>query len=507
MVAAKAGAARRRGPQGPAATILIGIGAATLLLRCAGPSAEGPPPPNVIFLLADDQAHDSLSAAGHPLLSTPNLDRLATEGVHFANAFATTALCSPSRASFYTGQYARTHGVLHNALPLPDQAELFPGLLQAAGWDTAFIGKWHIGHHTVRDLTWFDHTLTYKSQGRYLDNVFRSGDELVETEGFVDDVVTDFALEFIERERDGPFLLCVGFKSTHRPRTPAPRHAELFAETEFETPPNYASLPPFPRRTEWAELSRRAGERVSDRPDEDWAEDYGERWPMVLTRDQSESRRDYLRLVTALDENVGRILDRLDELGLADDTLVIYASDHGYLEQEHGLNGKGTAYESSMRTMLLMRYPRLDQRGSLEQLALSIDVAPTVLDLAGLPIPDGMQGRSLRPLLQRGTATDGWRTDLLYEFFQGRMYGGLPTTLAVRDERFKLIVYPGYPKWTQLFDVAGDPHEMTNLAQSREHAKTRSRLHQRLMELQRELGPVADHNPQGGGATAGDSGR
>jgi N-acetylglucosamine-6-sulfatase len=364
----------------------------------------------------------------------------------------------------------------------------FPRLLQAAGYDTAFVGKWHVGSKGQGGrLPGFDEVTAYKSQGRYLDNVFRSAGERVPTEGFVDDRVTDFAIEFISREREAPFLVCVGFKSAHRPRTPAPRHAGLYAEAEFEPPPSYASLPPFPRRTEWAELSRRAGERVLDVPDEDWAEDYGERWPMVLVRDRSEEQRDYLRLVTALDENVSRLLATLDELGLADDTLVIYASDHGFLEAEHGLNGKGTAYEGSMRTVLLMRYPRFAPRGAEARLALSVDVAPTVLELAGVERPEGLEGRSLVPLL-RGDDDLDWRQEVLYEFYQGRMYGGFPTTLAVRGERHKLITYPGYPSWTELYDLEADPHEMVDLADEGEHAGLRARMERRLEALEAELG-------------------
>ena len=300
-------------------------------------------------------------------------------------------------------------------------------------------------------------------------------------------MATDFALEFLRRERDAPFLLCLAFKGTHRPRTPPARHAQLFADATFEPPANYASLPPFPRRTEWSDLSRRAGEVVVDEPSEDWAEDFGKRVPWVAARNVDRTIRDYLRLVTALDENVGRILGALDELGLAEDTLVIYASDNGFIDREHGIGGKGTAYEGSMRSLLLVRYPRLAARGAVDRLVLNVDVAPTVLELAGLAVPDCMQGRSLVPLLERGDEAP-WRTEVLYEFYRSRMYGGIPTTLAVRGERYKLITYPGYPSWTELFDLAQDPLEMRDLADSPEHGEVRAALERRLAEIEAELG-------------------
>jgi arylsulfatase A-like enzyme len=450
--------------------------------------------PNVLFLIADDQAAGTLSCEGHALLSTPNLDRLAASGVRFANAFVSSSICSASRASFLTGHYARSHRVIHNRDQLGGHVRTFPQLFTAAGWDTAYFGKWHLGGSSATSMRGFGHTCALPVQGRYHDAEFYRDGERIRTEGFVDDVTTDFAIEFLKRERGAPFLVCVGFKSAHRPRQPAARFDGLFTEVTFEPPASLHHLPPFPRRAEWSAMSRDAGHRVEDdAPPPDWAESFGERPALVSYDDvRTEYQRDYLRLITGIDENVGRLLDTLDELELADGTIVVYVSDHGYMHGEHGLGGKATAYEESMRIPFLVRDPRLERAGVVaEGLAANIDVAPTLLDLAGLAIPPNTQGRSLRPLLE-GT-DEAWRDALLYEFYRSPMYGGVPTTIAVRHERWKLITYPGYPEWTELYDLDADPFEMNDLARDPDHAEIRARLAERLAQLEEEAGP----RPQG----------
>ena len=470
-----------------------------LLSACLQLGATGEPPstparPNVVYLIADDQASGTLSCEGHPYLSTPNIDRIAREGARFENAFVTSSICSASRASFLTGRYARDHGVLHNRDTLREGVATFADLLTAAGWDSAFVGKWHLGKKSFDTIRGFGHTAVLPVQGRYQNAKFVVDGEAVKTEGYVDDRTTDFALEFLERERDGPFLLCVGFKAAHKPREPAARFAHLFEDATFGPPPSVSSLPPFPRRAEWRVLAERAGELLEEEAvPADWAETYGVRRSLVkFNESRDASAREYLRLIAGIDENVGRILDALDERDLARNTVVVYTSDHGYMQGEHGMGGKATAYEESMRTILLVRDPRFAARGDapIHQLALNIDVAPTLLDLAGLEVPDAMQGRSLRPLLA-GEA-DGWRTSFLYEFYRSPVYGGVPTTLAVREDRWKLITYPGYPEWSELFDLASDPHEMNNLAGDPEHADQLERLLGELAKLEEVAGERAE---------------
>jgi arylsulfatase A-like enzyme len=466
---------------------------AALVTRPGASQAEGAERPNVLFMISDDQAAGTLSCAGHPLLSTPSLDRLAASGVRFANAFTTSSICSASRASFLTGHYARSHGVLHNRDQLRGHVRSFPHLFTRAGWDTAYVGKWHLGGRSVNSLRGFTHTCALPVQGRYRDADFYRDGELIQTEGFVDDVTTDFAIEFLGRPREAPFLLYVGFKSAHRPRDPADRFDELFADATFEPPASVDHLPPFPRRSEWSGMSREAGHRVEDdAPAADWAADYGER-PSLITFDEVrlESRRNYLRLIAGVDENVGRLLDALDALELAETTIVVFTSDHGYMHGEHGLGGKAVAYEESIRTPLLIRDPRNTKAGLVvNELAVNIDLAPTLLDLVGLGIPTGTQGRSLRPLLERTDTS--WREAFVYEFYRSPMYGGVPTTIALRHERWKLITYPGYPAWTELFDLDADPYEMNDLARSADSADTLVRLTAQLAELEAEAGPRAE---------------
>jgi arylsulfatase A-like enzyme len=214
--------------------------------------------------------------------------------------------------------------------------------------------------------------------------------------------------------------------------------------------------------------------------------------------------REYLRLVAGIDENVGRLLDELDRLELSANTIVVYTSDHGYLHGEHGLGGKAVAYEEAMRTLLLIRDPRMEQTGRvIERLALNIDVAPTLLDLAGLEIPAGVQGRSLRPLLEG--REEPWRDAFVYEFYRSPMYGGVPTMIAIREERWKLITYPGYPEWSELFDLDADPGEMNNLARDPGHADELARLEARLAEIEAGIGPrPSDDERAGDGDGPGD---
>ena len=474
---------RRRGP--------ALLWTTTLLLACSTEARE--PRPNVLFLIADDQAAGTLSCEGHPVVETPHIDLIAEGGARFANAFVTTAMCSASRASFLTGRYGRAHDVLRNRGSIRVGVPTFPELFTAAGWDTAYIGKWHVDGKQTGRLPGFSHSCVLPVQGSYRDPRYYRDGEVLETEGFVDDLTTDFAIEFLRREREGPFLLCVGFKSTHRPRDPADRFDELFADATFEPPPSMESFPPFPRRPEWVEMSRSAGHLVDDEtPAADWAEAFGERRSLKeLTEKRDEAMREYLRLVAGIDENVGRLLDVLDELGATDDTIVVYTSDHGYLHGEHGMGGKAVAYEEAIRTLLLVRDPRIEGSGRIVQrMALNIDVAPTLLDLAGLPIPPGVQGRSLRPLLEG--REEPWREAFLYEFYRSPMYGGVPTVIAVREERWKLITYPGYPEWSQLFDLETDPREMRDLARDPEHAAERERLERRLREVESRIGERPD---------------
>ena len=467
---------------------LLVAAAALGLLACSRADRR----PNVVVLVADDQAHGTLSALGHPFLETPSIDRIARGGTVFANAFVTTSLCSPARVSLLTGQWARVHGVVTNSQPLPPGAVTFASVLAGAGYETACFGKWHMGARPGA-RPGFETWASYDGQGVYRDSTFDVNGVPTPSRGFVDDVTTDYAIEFLRAPRQRPFLAYVGFKAAHGPREPDPRFASAYAELVPEPPPNADAPPPFPRRAEWDALVAAAGVPPEElRPPDGWAEGLDRRGPASYDAEQVERRRDYYRLIAALDENVGRILGALDELGLADGTIVLYASDHGFANGEHGRTGKRTAYEESMRTLLLLKDPRR-AGGTVEQLALNVDVAPTLIELCGLDVPAGMQGRSLVPLLD-GQSVE-WRRDFLYEYYRESDFlrpwtwfaHAVPSILALRtDEPSKLIVYPGREAWTELYRLDADPWETDNVARSDPSA---ARMRARLAELEAELGP------------------
>jgi arylsulfatase A-like enzyme len=466
--------------------------ALALASACSGPDPETVRP-NVLVLLSDDQAAGTMSCEGHPVLRTPSIDRIAAEGALFSNAFVTTSLCSPSRVSFLSGQWARTHGILTNSQPLTEEVETFATLLSKAGYETAYFGKWHMGAQRG-PRPGFERSISYHGQGHYHGNVFVEGGERVPTRGFVDDEATSFLIDFLREPRERPFAAVLGFKSAHGPREPAERYARLFADVEIEAPPNADVMAPFPRKDEWEALAEAAGiEMGAYAPPEDWRRGFERtRAPGWYGDDQRERLRDYWRLIAGIDENVGRILDALDELGLAERTVVVFASDNGFANGEHGMSGKRSAYEESMRIPFVLRYPPLGARDAVDELVLNVDLAPTLLELCAVPVPATMQGRSLVPLLTNEAVE--WRRDFLYEYFReaehetdGWFAYAAPTLLAVRtDAPSKLIVYRGYASWTEYFRLDSDPWERVNAVSATDEV---ARLTARLAELEAEIGP------------------
>jgi arylsulfatase A-like enzyme len=404
------------------------LGLLGLVLACGTRSR-----PSFVVLIADDQRWDGLGVvqrelgeeARSPWIETPQLDRLADEGVRFRHAFVVTSLCSPARASLLTGRYPHEHGILDNRSEFPADLPTYASALRGAGYRTGYVGKWHMGVQ-AGPRPGFDYSASYTGQGRYFDATFELDGERTGTTGFIDDVATDFAIEFI-RAADEPFLLVLGFKAPHGPRESAGRIA--------------AGGPERSRRVE-------------------------------------EAHRENFRLIAALDENLGRLREALRELGRDERTVIVFTSDNGYLIEEHGLGGKRFAYEESIRVPLLVHDPRLRDalRGrALDELVLDIDLAPSLLSLAGEPIANEMQGRSWAPLLTSEAIS--WRDAFLYEYFFSPDFRA-PPILALRTASAKLIRYPGHPAWTEVFDLAADPYERRNLAASR--PELRAELEHRL---------------------------
>jgi arylsulfatase A-like enzyme len=427
--------------------------------------------PNFLFIYTDDQRYDAMgvvqreqgASARFPWFKTPNMDRLAAEGVRFRNAFVTVSLCSPSRAVFLTGRYTHVNGVANNHTHFPTNSVTHATILRAAGYKTGYIGKWHMGNQSGQ-RPGFDYSASYIAHGRYDDCPFEVNGVPTPTKGWVDDVATDYAISFMRTNKSSPFSLVVGFKSPHGPRQPPERLKNAFA-----------SEVPRPAQNGTAFAIYLPEEKKHK--------------PTLGPNEPKEGVLNYFRCIAGADENVGRLLTALDELGIAENTMVIYTSDNGYYLGEHGLGDKRSAYEESLRIPLLVRYPKLGLKGVvMDEPVLNIDLAETLIDYAGLKAPKEMQGLSWRRLLERkGTGpVKDWRTSFFYEYFYENNFP-IPTVLAVRTEVDKLVKYPDHKQWLELYDVKSDPYETNNLASDKSHAKRQGELETEFQRLSKKM--------------------
>ena len=433
------------------------------LAASAAPSV-GAQPRNVVVILSDDHRYDFMGF--HPeapdFLRTPNLDRMAAGGAHVANAFVTTSLCSPSRASIFTGQYAHNHGVVDNSTPVPDGTRFFPQDLQAAGYRTALVGKWHMGEGDDRPRPGFDRWVSFRGQGSYTDPVLNVDGERVEHEGaYTTDVLTDYALDWLaERAGDGaPFFLHLAHKAVHAEFVPAERHAGAYADVPVPYPAsmalteaNYAGKP------RWVREQRGSWHGV----------DYLYHGTLGPGGFDAFYRR-YAETLLALDESVGRVLDYLEESGLSENTLVLYLGDNGFLLGEHGLIDKRNAYEESIRVPFLAWAPGYVAPGSrVDGLVRNIDVAPTVMELTGAASPIDMDGTSFLDLLAAPASgpaapSPNDAREFLYEYYWEYAFPHTPTTFALRGDRYKYVYYHGLWDTAELYDLETDPREQHNL--------------------------------------------
>ena len=441
---------------------LLGAGAVGALTSACARRSPGPTArrPNIVFVLVDDQRWDAAGFMGHPFLPTPNIDRIANEGVRFDNAFVTTSLCSPSRACFLTGCYAHTHGVVTNDGNDPDPGcPTFPALLQKRGYETAFIGKWHMAP-SAQPRDGFDYWLSFAGQGHYTDPDLNENGRDFKASGYMTDILTDYAVAWLRQPRERPFCLVLSHKAVHGPFTPAARHAEALADARTPEPASYretlADKPAWLRRM--MTYGARRGEWIGSQGRPVPAEIPPQDWDPA-----SKSRLDYYRAMLAVDDSVGRVLRALEASGQLERTAVVYASDNGFFHGEHRRGDKRLAYEESIRIPMVMRYPEAVRPGTAcEDLVLNIDLAPTLLELAGAAIPAHMQGASLRPLLAEESAR--WRESFLYTYFREEWLPSIPLIHGVRSRRWKYIAYPDVDDIEELYDLAADPQEMRNLA-------------------------------------------
>lgn len=443
-------------------SIILIAAAILLLLNPFASIAQRQKQPNIVFILSDNQRWDFMGCAGHPFVQTPHMDRLAKEGVLFSNAFVTTAICSPSRASFLTGQYAHTHGVTKNITVWNNENVTFLELLKKEGYDTSFIGKWHMPGR-LPELRGVDQFVTFtieKGQGRYLDcPLIVNGVEKPSQKPYVTEELTDYAIEFIKQPRENPFCLYLSHKAVHHRWIPPPDMANLYSEEK----------PPFPR--EYNPFNFSTNGYMFE------GMGFTQGFPTKLYRD-------YSRTVTALDREVGRVLDKIDELGMKDNTIVIFAGDNGFFWGEHQLAGTGRwAYEESIRIPFIVRAPGfMDQQGrKANQMVLNIDLAPTLLEMAGVAVPQKMEGESFLPILKSPSASG--RKAWLYEYFKDFPYRP-PTMHAVRTDTHIYIEYLESRK-PELYNVIEDPRQLDNLMGKPEARSLSEKLKNKLEELKK----------------------
>ncbi len=405
---------------------------------------------NIILILTDDHRYDMIGCLSkHPSLKTPNLDRLVKNGMLFENGFVTTSLCSPSRASILTGQYAHTHGIINNSTSLPDSVWTFPQSLQKAGYKTAFVGKWHMGRASDEPRPGFDRWVSFRGWGKYYDNSFNIDGTHVQRKEYVTDVITEYSIDFIRKNKDKPFFLYMSHKAVHSGFTPAARHQGEYRGAVVPKPVSFAVTEEnYIGKPDWVRRQRDSHQGVDGM--------------MGGKMSFDTFYRKYCECLMGVDDSIGELLDALQKEGLLDDTLIIYLGDNGYQFGEHGLTDKRTMYEASIRIPYIVHCPALiGGGGRRKEMVLNIDVAPTILDAAGASIPGSVQGRSILPLI-KGKQVD-WRKEFLYEYFWERVLPMTPTVQGIRTEKYSFMHYYGICDIDELYDLEKDPDQMHNL--------------------------------------------
>jgi arylsulfatase A-like enzyme len=506
-----------------------------------------PERPNIIFIFSDDHASHAVSAYGSEIIHTPNLDRLADEGVIFRNTFVTNSICAPSRGVLLTGKHSHINGQLTNAQTFDGTQMTYPQELQQAGYRTAMIGKWHLRS----DPTGYDHWDILPGQGHYYNPVFITPEGENLYEGYVTDIITDKVIDWIDENRGGdqPFLVNYHHKAPHRNWKPGPDQLGMFDDIDLPEPETlFANWSgelsddkgheDYPEG-EWtgrtsavqnqemtlmnhfspawdlkfppdsvmdaahANLWRDRYARFNDEQREAWDEVYNAYYEEFKEKDlQGEELlswiyqryvKDYLTTIVSIDENLGRLLDYLDKAGLADNTVVVYTSDQGFYLGDHGWYDKRWMYEESLHIPLMIRWPEGITPGTENyDLVQNLDFAPTLIDLAGQDIPENVQGRSLVPLM-RGESPGNWRESIYYHYYEYPGEHAVQRHYGVRTDRYKLIHYYQIGEW-ELFDLEADPYEMRSVYDDPEYEQIKSELKEELYRL-REHYNVPDEDP------------
>ncbi len=449
---------------------VIGYSASAGAAPAAAP-VETKKRPNFIIVLTDDQRYDALGIL-NPRLKTPNMDRLAREGIHFKNAFVTTSLCSPSRASLLTGRPMREHGVVDNNSDLAASLDTFPKSLQRAGYDTALFGKWHMGGEDSSPRPGFDRWVSFPGQGYYYPRGMMGdvpylnvdGDK-IDQKGYITDELTDYALDWLNgRAGDqDPYMVYLSHKAVHAFFEPAARHDGMYEKMKIkDVTPSAEEMKSEPM---WVQNQRNS-----------W---HGVDYPYHSELSMIDYQRDYFETLTAVDESLGRLIDWVKNSKEADNTYIIFLSDNGFLFGEHGLIDKRNAFEESMRIPLLIWGPGNMRENAVETASVSmLDIAPTLIELAGAKTDAPLKGQSLVPLLK--SSVDEWRNEMIYEYFWEFNYPHTPTQFAIRDDRWKYIRLHGVWDTDALYDLENDPGEKRNLINDPNYLEVRLGLQKRL---------------------------
>lgn len=461
------------------------------------PSTKAGGRPNVLFILCDDIRWNAMSCAGHPTLKTPNIDRIAKEGVRFSNTFCTTSLCSPSRASILTGLYAHGHGVRDNFTELPTHLPHWPKRLAESGYETAYMGKWHMGENNDEPRPGFSFFATHKGQGKYFDtewNINGAGSKPIK--GYYTTVVTDMALEWLKKDHaNRPWSLCIGHKAPHSFYTPEEKYAHVFDEVRVRYPDTAFHLENKPawikeRLTTWHGIYG---------PLFEWRKSFPDARPEAV-KDFENMVHGYWGTILSVDDSIGRLFAFLEQTHQLDNTVIVFMGDNGLLEGEHGMVDKRTGHEPCLRIPLLVRYPGLGKGKVIDQQALTVDIAPSLLELCGSKALEGIHGASWVKLVRQGDPA--WRKSWFYEYNYEVQFPYTPNVRALRTDEWKYIRYPhgdGGPDrhLAEMYHLKTDPDERTNLINDSKYASKVKELQTGLVSAMRASGlsPETDKMP------------
>jgi len=449
------------------------------------PAQKAKKPMNIIFILADDHRYDFMGFTNAvPGLKTPGMDRLAKEGAYLKNAFVTTSLCSPSRASILTGQYAHTHTVVDNSAPLPADLRFFPQYLQKKGYKTAFMGKWHMGNTGDAPQPGFDEWISFQGQGEYYGNTINVNGkkEKLSDYNYITDELTARAINWMSSVKDKPFCMYLSHKGVHAEFKPAKRHEGIYKDLPINCPPSMYLTATDSSKKYGIINEPKTPVNYKDIPG--WVRAQRYSWHGVDHMYDGQIPFDqfyhlYLETLMAVDESIQQVIDWVNQNGLASNTMIVYMGDNGFLFGEHGLIDKRNAYEESMRVPLLVWAPGMIKAGAvIPQMVLNIDLAPVFLEVAGIAKPVQMQGESFLPLLKGETIA--WRDKVFYEYYWEQAFPQTPTTFAVRSDKYKYISYNGIWDINELYDLEKDPYEMNNLIRNKDMDKIGLQLRDEL---------------------------